>query len=120
MYAVSKSEMLNHRERRANQTRNLCRGRYLPVEAIAVGSDGCIHLGLHLHNNVLVTELESGTLESEVPCCVQKLQESWHRKRELIEEVNLKLLEARGGVPMKNYTQVCSSTLKYEIVKVRK
>ena len=103
----------------------MCRGRYLPVEVIRVDNHGKgirlgLVLGIHLHSNVLVTELEFSPLDTEVLCCAYKLQESLHRKREWIEEVDLKLFEARGGVPMKNCTQVSSSTLERKTLKVRK
>ena len=44
---VSKSEMLHRRERWAEKIRDLCRGRYLPVEVIAIDNHGKgIRLGL--------------------------------------------------------------------------
>jgi hypothetical protein len=49
---------------------------------------------------LIVNEFEVGTVEAEVLCCVHKLQETWDRKRRLVEEFNLKLLDARGGDPM--------------------
>ena len=73
MCAVSKNEKTHRRERhgRAEGIGNLCGGRYLPVEVMVVKSDGKdIRLGLlmeiHLHNNILISQLEFGTLEPEV------------------------------------------------------
>ena len=42
------------------------------------------------------------------------------RKRKLVEETNLALLEVRGGDPMEECFQVNSNTLEFEIVKVGK
>ena len=62
-YAVPESEMFHRRERWAEGIGNLCRRRYLLVEVIAVDNHGKgtrlgLFMGIHLHTNILVTELE--------------------------------------------------------------
>ena len=94
MYAVSKSEVLHCGERGAEQIGNAGRGRYLPVKVTADDSYGkgiCLGLlmRIHLQINFPASELEFGTLEPAVLCSVYKLQESWHRERELVEDVDL-------------------------------
>ena len=127
MYAVSKSEMLHSREHRAERIVNLCSGRYLPVpvKVTAVDIDGkSMRLGLlmrrHLHSNFRVSENEFGILEPEVLCCAHKLQESWHRKRELVGNVDLEFLETGGGDPINNCFHVSTNTLERKTVKIRK
>jgi hypothetical protein len=43
-------------------------------------------------------EHEFGTVEPEVSCCVHKPHETGGGGRELVEKLNFKLLEARGGI----------------------
>jgi hypothetical protein len=123
MFLVSKSEMLHRREHLAERIENLCHGRDLPVEVPAVDIyEKGTHLGptgIHRHKDSLLVELEFGTVEPEVLCCVHKLQETWDRKCELVEKDNLKLLEARGGDPMNECFQVSANTGEQEPVKVR-
>src|SRR6266436_5290036 len=106
MYSVSKSEMFHRREYLAERIENLGHGRYLPVEVPAVDIYGKgKHLGLtgmDVHINPFVVEFEPGTVESGDLCPFHKLQERWKGKRELLEEVKLDLLEARGGNPTNN------------------
>jgi hypothetical protein len=45
-------------------------------------------MGIHLHTNVLVTELEPGTLEPEILCCVHKLQELWQENVSWLKEIS--------------------------------
>ena len=122
MNFVFKSEMLHRREHLAERIGNLCHGRYLPVEVPAVDPYG---KGIHLvptidqRINSLQGEHKSGTVKPEVLCCVHKLQEASDGKRELVEEANIKLLEARGGDPMNKCFQVTANTLEPEMVKVR-
>jgi len=63
-----------------------------------------IHLGvlmrIHVRKNLLVIELEFGTMKPEVLRCVHKLQETWDEIRDLVEELKFKLLEVREGDPM--------------------
>jgi len=122
-FLVFKSEMLHLRENLAEKFEKLCRKRYLPVKvpAIDIYSKGiCLNLvGIDPHINLPDEKLEFCTLKPEVLCCVDKLQETWDRVRELIEEVNSELLEARGGDPTNKYFQVSTDTLKTETVEVR-
>jgi hypothetical protein len=76
-------------------------------------------VGIHLHINYVVRELKFGKPEPEVLCCVHELQETWDGNRELIEEPNFKLLEARGGDPMNKCFQESSNTSELENMKVR-
>jgi hypothetical protein len=101
----------------------LCKGRNLPVEVPAedIYVKG-MHLGptgIHIHKDSLRVELEFGTVEPEVLCCVHKLQETWDGKRELVEEPNFKLLEARCGDLTNKSLQVSVNTSEPEPVKVR-
>jgi hypothetical protein len=43
-------------------------------------------------------EVEPSTAKHEVFCCPHELREMWNGKRELVLELNVKLLEA-GGEP---------------------
>jgi len=52
--------------------------------------------GIDFKKNSLGNELEFGTVEPEILCCVHKLQEAWNGKCELVEEGNFELLEAKG------------------------
>ena len=67
--------------------------------------------------NVLASSF--GALEPEVLGCVHKLQESWHGKSELVEDVDTELLEAWGGDPMNNCFQVSSNTVEPKTAKIR-
>lgn len=100
-------------------------GRYLPVKVPAVDIyRKSIHLGLltgvHIHDNVVVKELELATAEPEVLCCVHKLQEKWDGIGKVLEEQNFELLEARGGHPTNKRFQVGSNTSEKTLVEVRK
>src|SRR6266566_507351 len=104
MFLIFKGEMLHRRKYMAKRTKNLCYERYLQVEVLAddtypKGTDP--FAGIHLHLNLSVRELEIGTAEPEVPCCVHELHEIWDGKRGLLEEENLELLKAGGGDPTK-------------------
>jgi hypothetical protein len=124
MYLVFKSEMLHRREQMAERIENLCHGRYLPIEVPAEDKygEGRVHLGLPKgidpHMNSIVIEHEYCAVEPEVLCCVHKLRETWDRKRELVEEVNVELLEVRSGDPMNECFQVGANTTEYEKAKV--
>ena len=48
------------------------------------------------------------------------MQKVWDGKRELVEELNLKLLEARCRNPMKKCFQVSCNTVEPEMAKIRK
>jgi hypothetical protein len=116
--------MLHRREHFAERIGKLYHGRNLPVEVPAEDKYAKgIHLGLtpgeDSHTNVLVIEIEYGTVEPEVLCCVHKLQETWDRKCELVEEVDIKPLEARGGDPTNECLQVSDNTTELEMAKVR-
>jgi hypothetical protein len=52
--------------------------------------------------NFLVVEQDLGIVEPEVLCCVRKLREKWYGKRELLEESNTQVFEARGRDPTKD------------------
>jgi hypothetical protein len=66
--------MLHRREQLAERIENLCDRRNLPVEAPTVDMyRKGIHLGptgIHRHKDSLRVELEFGTVEPEVLCCV--------------------------------------------------
>jgi hypothetical protein len=62
---------------------------------------------IYLHMNHVHRELEFGTAEPDVLCCVYKLQETWNGKCELLEEPNVKLLEARDGDPTNDCFYLC-------------
>jgi hypothetical protein len=103
----------------------LGRGRYLPVEVPAVDIYGKgVHLylptGIKFYIKLHHGELEFDTLELEVLCGVYKLQETWDGGCELVVEDNIKLLEARGDDPMKNYFRVCTSPRENKSAKIRK
>jgi hypothetical protein len=78
-----------------------------------------IFAGNDIHIDSLPGESEYGTLKREVFCCVQKLQETWDGKHELVEILNLDLLKTRGGDPMNKCVQVSATTSVPETVKVR-
>src|SRR5882757_5282989 len=123
MFLVMESEMLHGREHLAERIEILCDGRNLPVEVPAddIYEKG-MHLGstgIHPHNDSLRVKPEFGTVKPEALCCVHKLQETWDGKRELVEEVNFKLLEARCGDPTNKCLQVSANTSEPEPAKVR-
>jgi hypothetical protein len=102
----------------------LCHGRHLLVEVEAKDTyEKVISLGLptrmDLHINLFAKKPEFGTFEPEAFCCVDKLPETWDRKRELVEEDDVKLPEARGGDKMDKCFQVSATTSELEIMKVR-
>jgi len=70
--------------------------------------------------NPFSLKLEPGTVEPEVLRCVQKLQETWNGKCELLEKIKLEVFEARGSDPTGNYLQVSADTFECEPAKVRK
>jgi len=86
-----------------------------------------IHLGLltgtgiHLDVNFFTRELGPSTAQPKAFCSAHKLLEMWDGKRELmlIEEQDLKLLEARGGQPINNCFQVGVNALEPKPAKVR-
>jgi hypothetical protein len=125
MYVVFKSEILHRREHSAERIGNLCHGRYLPVEVLAVDTyrKGILlglPTGIDLQINLPRGELESGTVEPEVLCCVHQLHDTWDRKPVLVEEANVELFEARGGDPTDKCFQVGANTSEHDVVKVRK
>src|SRR6266436_1089902 len=124
MYLVSNIEIVHYREHLAERIRNLHRRRYLPVEVPAVDFNGKgVRIGLakmRLHTDSLINEIEHGTVEPEVLCCVHKLNETRNGKRELFEELNVQLSEAGGGDPTNNRLQVSANTSEPNPMKVRK
>jgi hypothetical protein len=125
MYVVFKNQMVHRRKHLAERVGNLCHGRYLPVEMPAEDNyaDGkCPGLPMEKDHHIdsLVGESESGTVEPDVFCRVNKLLETRDGKCELVEEFKLKLLEARSGNPTDKCIQIGASTMEPEIVKVRK
>ncbi|KAF8469433.1 hypothetical protein DFH94DRAFT_773868 [Russula ochroleuca] len=125
MCLVFENEMLHRRKYLTERIENLGHGRYLPVEVPAVDTCGKdIRLGLlagiETHVNVFTGEPETSTVGLEVLCCVHKLQEPWNGKRELLEERNEDLLEARGGDSTNNCFQVSTNSLERKVTKVRK
>src|SRR6266849_1661971 len=121
MYLVFKSEVLHRREHLGKRIENLCHGRYLPVEVPAINPytkgkrarpyQNCNSLGLE-HNLDIV--------EPEVLCCVHKLWETWNGERELLEESNMQVFEARGRDPTNNRFQISANASEPEEAKVRK
>jgi len=103
MDLVYKREVLHRREHLDKRIGNLCHGRYLPVEVPTIDRyTKRIRVGLsekHLHVNVLVFEYDHDIVEPEVLCCVDKLREAWNGKRELLEELDSQVFEARGRDP---------------------
>src|SRR6266403_2371497 len=75
---------------------------------------------MHLHINPFPVKLEPGTVEPDVLRCVQKLQDTWNGKCELVEKVKLELFEARGSDPTNNCLQVSAITMECDPAKVRK
>jgi hypothetical protein len=123
MYRVFESEILHRGEDLAERIGNLCHRRYLPVEvpALDVYDEGIhdgLFLGIDVYIDSLVIEPEFATVEPEVLCCVDKPQETWDGKPELVKELDLELLEARGGDPMNKCFQVSANTAEPEMVKV--
>jgi hypothetical protein len=117
MYIVYKSEMLHHIECLAKSVGNLCNGRYLPVEGGATNTyRKAMHLGsltgIHLHMNFITREIEICPAEAEVFYSPHKMQGMWDGKRELVEEHDVKLLEARGGDPMNKCFQVSTNAME--------
>jgi hypothetical protein len=113
MFLVYESEMLHREEHLAERIENLCDGRNLPIEVPAedIYEKGIL-LGptrIHRHKDSLRIEPEFDTVEPEVLWSDHKLQETWDGKRELIEEVNLKLVEARCGDPTNKCLQVSAN-----------
>src|SRR6266403_1676318 len=117
--------MLHRREYLARRIENLCHGTYLPVQVPAVDDHGkgvhrSPHLRIELHIDVVVKELEFGTAETEVLCHVHKMLELWNGKRDSLEEVNFKQLEAKSGDPTNKRFQVGVRTLEHIAVGNRK
>jgi hypothetical protein len=111
-YLVLKSEIFHHKEHLADRIENLCHGRDLPVKVPTFGNyANDMHLrlstGIERHINYRLGEPEDGTVEPEILCYVHKLQETGDGKCQLVEEFNLKLLEARSDNPMNKRFQVC-------------
>ena len=108
MNFVRKSEMFRGGEYWAERIENLGHGGYLPVEVPGADTNEKgiqWHIGLRgidSHVNSLARKVELGTVEPEVFCSPDELQELWKGKRELIEVDNLEILEARSGDPTKN------------------
>src|ERR1700679_1525571 len=111
MDLVSNSEVLHRREYLAKRIGNLCHGRYLPVKvpAVNLSGDGTRVSLTEKHPYMLVRELDLGIVEPEALCCAHKLRETWNGKRELLEELNLQLFEARGSNPTNNRFQVSAN-----------
>ena len=64
--------------------------------------------------SVLVLEQDLGIVEPEVLCRVRKLHETWNGKRELLEESNSQVFEARGRDSTKNRFQVSANASEPE------
>src|SRR6267154_4566990 len=119
-----KSEMLHRGKYLAKRIENLGHGGYLPVEVPAVdiyGKGKRLGLrGINLHVDSPARELEHGSVEPEVLCSPQKLQEVWNGKLELVEEANLQLLEAWGGDTTNNRFRISVNSLQCKRAKVGK
>ena len=50
---------------------------------------------IHQRFNVLVLKRDLGFIKPEIHSCVNKLHETWNRKRELLEESNIQVLEEK-------------------------
>ena len=124
MDLVSKSEALYRRECLAKRIGKLFRGSYLPVEVATINANTkAVQLGptgRHSHINFFLLNNDLGIFEPEVLCGVHKLGEMWNGKRELVEQSNLQVFEARGCDPTKNRFQVSTNTSEREEAKVRK
>src|SRR6266403_255910 len=127
MFIEFESETLHRGEHLAERIENLCNGRYLPVEMTAEDtySKGiylCLlsSTGIHLHVYFLTRKLGRSAAQPKAFCSAHKLFEMWDRKRELIEEQDLKLLKARGRHSMNNSFQVSADALEPKPAKVRK
>jgi len=98
--------------------------RYLPVEVPAMNCyNKGIRVGLtekHHHINLLVLEHDLGIVEPEILGCVHRLWETWNGERELLEESNSQVFEARGRNPTNNSFQVSANASEPEQAKVRK
>jgi hypothetical protein len=97
-HLLSKKETFQRGEL-TRQIENLSHGRYLLIEVAAFDSHGKgIHAvpptGMGHHFNLF---LRMAIVEPEDLHCVNKLQETWNRIRELPEELNAETLEARGS-----------------------
>jgi hypothetical protein len=119
-----KSEMHHHGEHFAKHIENLCNRRYLPVNVTAGNKyANCIHLEVMerpLNMNLAIREYELGTVKPGVLWCVNKIQETWNRKCEIIKKLNFELLEMRGSDPTNNLFQVSTITLKTKQAMVKK
>jgi hypothetical protein len=82
-----------------------------------------IRVGLtekHLNIKFLVPERDHGIVEPQVFYSVHKLRETWNGKRELLEESEVQVFEARGRDPKNNRFQVSANASEPEQAKVRK
>ena len=125
MCLVFKSEMFHRRKHSAERIGNLCHGRYLAVEVLAVDTyrKGILlglPTGIDLQIYLPREKLEFGTLETKVLCCVHQLHKTWEREPVLVEEANMELLEARGGDLANKCFQVGANTPEPDVAKVRK
>ena len=124
MDLVLKSEVLQCREDLAERIGNLCRGRYLPVEVPASNTyTKGKRVGLterHQQTNELALEPDYGIVEPEVLRRVHKLRETLNGKRELPEELNSQVFEARGRDPTNNRFQKSANALELEQAKIGK
>jgi hypothetical protein len=101
---------------------------YVPrVQERGVPAINCYNKGIRVgltkgyrHINLLVLEHDLGIVEPEVLGCVHKLWETWNGKRELLEELNSQVFEARGRDPTNNRFQVSANALEPEQAKIRK
>jgi hypothetical protein len=100
--------MFHRGEYLAKRVENLDRGGYPPLEMPAVenygkGRQWYVGLrGIDLQGNPLGIKVEIGTVEREVFCSSDELQELWNGKQKLLVVTNLENLQARGGDPTKN------------------
>jgi hypothetical protein len=91
----------------------------LPVEGTASDAYANMRLGV-AEINFVGREHNLGSVEPTIFYCIDKMQETWNRKCEFVEELKLEPLEARGGDPTNNLFQVSAITYKHKQAKVRK
>jgi hypothetical protein len=87
---ILECKVIHHREYRPELIEDLCRAPYLPVDGSTTHFDvQGIHLGpfvgIYPYRNALI-KCDPGTVESEILCCGNKVQEVWNWISELDKE----------------------------------
>jgi hypothetical protein len=105
--------------------KNLCRGRYLPVEVSAAELHGQSKhpgplRGYAITNKCSLRKVSVKVLSRMFPAVFINGRRCCNGICQLIEKIYLKLLEERDGEPGKKGFQVSAGTFKPEPVEVRK